>query len=182
MGLLYLIKRGPKPEWHKAPFHPVILCDLKKVATWEIGWVGDKTWAWSHEGKARPCGGWLLEFWNGFLVNYGHIVRTFELPDGAKCGFWRDYHDAENGLKSLFAGAVWYSWNKIPGWIAEKGGIYPPDDFTQEHILETIRAEYPAPEIIDRTFEHPPCWPKPIPFEEYLKKQARMDEEREGGE
>ena len=43
---LYLIKRGPRPEHHKAPYHPVILCDRKRIAKWEAGWTGDRAWVW----------------------------------------------------------------------------------------------------------------------------------------
>ena len=44
MSGVYLIKRGPRPEHHRAPFHPVIVCGKRRVAKWQAGWTGDAAW------------------------------------------------------------------------------------------------------------------------------------------
>lgn len=138
---LYLIKRGPKPEYHRAPFHPVILCNHKTVARWEVGWTGDQAWLWSREGSTDSRGGWLIERWNGLDIDYGHLVRGHTLPDGSHSAFWRDYHPWPAGIQDLFAGAVWWSLGKLPEWLAQRGVIYPPDAFTRTHIVDLYESD-----------------------------------------
>jgi len=61
MKRLYLIKRGPRPAYHRAPFHPVILCTHKRVADKEVGGTDDGDWLWTKFGWGRNGAGWLLE-------------------------------------------------------------------------------------------------------------------------
>ena len=138
MKYLYLIKRGPKPEYHRAPYHPVILCNLTRIAEWEMGASDDHAWVWQATGWHRRPGGWLLVRWNGLNIDYGHIVHGFALPDGSHAAFWRDYHDWPEGIRDLLPGAVWWSDKVIPSWLQERGVVYPPDNFTQQTILDHI--------------------------------------------
>jgi hypothetical protein len=134
MPNLYLIKRGSRPEYHNAPFHPVIICDRKRMAKWEAGNTGDGAWIWEKDGWTDNRSGWLLVRWNGFDIDFGHVVHSIEMPDGTRAGFWRDC-ESEQSVKDLFSGAVWWSSKPMPGWLQERGVIYPPDRFTQQSIL-----------------------------------------------
>lgn len=137
MKNLYLIKRGPKPTYHNAPFFPVIICDIRRVALEESEFSGDKATVWTKDGWDDNGHGWLIVQWNGLMINYGGLVRGFDLPDGTSAGFYREYED-KSTVKDLFAGAVWWSNKKMPEWLKEKGVIYPPDDFTQLRILDSV--------------------------------------------
>jgi hypothetical protein len=132
---VYLIKRGPKPSYHRAPFHPVIICAKRAVAKWEAGCTSDAAWVWSHERGAR-VGGWLLERWNGFDVDYGSVVHGIVMPDGTKAAFVHEHTGREPW--PLLAGAVWWDNKRMPRWLRTAGAIYPPDEFTQQTILDTI--------------------------------------------
>ena len=134
---LYLIQRGPRPDYHRAPFHPVVIADLKRVAKWEAGWSGDCATVWEREGWCYTGAGWLLARWQGMDVDYGHLVRVCSLPGGGRAGFWRDY-PAEQSVEGLFPGAVWYSIRKMPKWLEERGVVYPSDQFTRQHILDLV--------------------------------------------
>jgi hypothetical protein len=138
---IYLIKRGERPSYHKAPFHPVILCTLKRIAQWEAGSSSDHAWVWTNGLPGKPGVGWLLERWNGFDIDYGAVVHGFNLPDGTPAAFWRDYtprNENAGCVKDLFPGAVWWSDKIMPEWLQKRGVIYPPDKFTQWHILDHI--------------------------------------------
>jgi len=131
---LYLIKKGPQPEYHKAPYHPVIICDYKPLAKWEAGWTGDEYWVWEKDND--PHTGWLLVRWRGLDIDYGHLVRSHTLIDGTKIAI---VHDRDKEPWTLINGAVWFSTRHLPFWLTDKGAIYPPDDFTQDRILDTYR-------------------------------------------
>lgn len=154
---LYLIKRGPRPDFHKAPYHPVIICACKDVAKWEVGATSAGAWLWEKESD--PSSGWLLGRWNGLDLDYGHIVHGFKLPDGTPAAF---QHDRKAEPWTLLAGAVWWSDKPIPGWLMEKGVVYPPDEFTQKRILQVIEwsneAKRPYGPWPDVTAPH--FWPK----------------------
>lgn len=136
---LYLIKRPPPPYKIAVAHHPVIIATLKRVAEWESSYSGNKAWVWTqYYRNFGKDSGWLLTRWNGLIVDYGHIVRGFELPDGSQAGFWRDYACDEGSIKDLLPGAVWYSKELIPDWLLEKGVVYPQDDYTQQHILDIV--------------------------------------------
>lgn len=152
---IYLIKRGPKPDYHNAPFHPVVLCDLKRIAEWEAGWTGDRSWVWTHE-RHHESSGWLLERWEGLEIDYGHVVRGGELPDGTPMAFahrhrdlgyeplpdgkfrWLGHAEELQEPWTLLAGAVWWSDSRMPEWIEAAGVVYPPDHFSQQNILDNI--------------------------------------------
>jgi hypothetical protein len=138
---LYLIKRGPRPDHHRAPFHPYLICDRKKIAKWEAGSTDEAAWLWEKFTSIDDGYGWLLCRWNGFDVDFGPVVHGIRMPDGVMAGFWRDY-DSEYTVKDYFDGAVWWSNRPMPEWLQRRGVIYPPDTFTQGRILEEIRHEY----------------------------------------
>lgn len=132
---LYLIKRGPKSQCHKAPYHPIIICTRLPVAKWEADWSGDLAWVWEKE--ADESSGWLLTRWNGLDIDYGHVVRVFFLPDGTAAGI---FHDRDLEPWSLMDGATWWSDHNMPSWVAEKGVKYPPDQFTIDRIVEASQS------------------------------------------
>jgi hypothetical protein len=131
---VYLIKRGPRPEYHRAPFHPVIICGKRKVAKVEAGWTGDAAYVWEHERNWHG-GGWLLARWKGFDVDYGHVVRACTMPDGSSAAF---QHEMDAEPWTLLNGAVWWDDKKMPEWLAKAGVVYPSDDFSQQSILDLI--------------------------------------------
>lgn len=129
--MIYLIKRGPKPEYHKAPYHRIIVCDLEYIMKSEADWTGNKCLAWTKDND--PYTGWLIIKWKGLNIDYGHIVRVCVLPDGkTKTGI---FHDRNKEPWKLLKKATWFSCNKLPDWLINSGVTYPKDDFTQEAIL-----------------------------------------------
>lgn len=165
LPFLYLVKRGPRPSHHRAPYHPVIVCDRRSIALWEAGDTGDQAWVW--RGWNNPHMGWLLSRWNGLDIDYGHIVHSVPLPDGTPTSF---YHATSTGqfpyMKEFFAlfdGAVWWSDREMPAWLQERGVVYPPDRFTRQRILDNI-ADDGHSGFNDRP--DPPFWPPVIPDEE----------------
>jgi hypothetical protein len=127
---IYLVKRGPRPSYAKASWHPVIVASRKHTAEWEAGWTGDGAWVWEHN-KREGGSGWLLCRWAGLDINYGHIVRGCVLPDGTKAGI---EHDRTKEPWRLLAGAVWWSDEPIPAWLREAGVVVAADEFTKERI------------------------------------------------
>lgn len=134
MSQIYLIKRGPRPAHHREPYHPVVICPRKKIAGWEASWSGDHAWVWTHDRKS-PSSGWLLTRWNGLDIDYGHIVRGFELPDGTPAAF---VHDPRLEPWTLIDGAVWWDTSLIPEWLAAIGCVYPPDTFSRRRLIESL--------------------------------------------
>ena len=134
---LYLVKRGPRPSYHKAPYHPIIICTRRPIAEWESDWTGRGSWVWLKE--ADKSSGWLLVKWEGLNVDYGHIVRACMLPDGkTKAGI---FHDRKEEPWSLMDGACWWSDHNMPEWIADKGVKYPNDEFTVRSVIRATNAE-----------------------------------------
>lgn len=134
---LYLIQRGPQPRYQKVAFHPVIICDRKRVAVVEMGMSDDRANVWVGVDNPQHSHGWILRRWRGLDIDYGHTGYSFDLFDGTKAGIYRDY-DNECTVKHLFAGAIWWSDKQIPAWLVEKGVLYPSDNFSQMQILDTL--------------------------------------------
>lgn len=135
---LYLIKRGPRPDYHKAPFHPVILCRTKTAAEWEAGCTCKRATVWSHH-PADKWTGWLLLRWQGLVIDYGPgVMHGCSPADGVNGGF---YHDCTAEPWTLLCGAVWWDDKQMPERVAEAGAVYPPDEFTQQRILDWIAEE-----------------------------------------
>lgn len=152
--MYYLIKRGPRPENHRAPFHPVIICGLKRVALWQVGATNDKSWLWSSGHFGLPAG-WLLLRWNGLDIDYGHVVREVgPLPDGTHTGF---FHDRDKEPWTLIDGAVWWHTRKMPTCLADLGVKYPEDEFTQQRITDNVANDG----MIGFRRDRPPFWPEP---------------------
>ncbi|MCK5218681.1 hypothetical protein KAR10_04115 [bacterium] len=134
---IYLIKRGPRPDYHRAPFHPVIVCAKKYMAKREAGCTEDRAWLWSRESTKLNGEGFLLERWNGLDIDYGHLVREVgPMPDGTHTAFFHPHKKGEPW--SLLDGAVWWDNKKMPPGFEKAGVVYPPDDFTQTRIIDTI--------------------------------------------
>lgn len=133
---LYLIQRGPRPNYHKAPFHPVIICTLKRIADWEAMDTGRQCNVWVNDFNV-PGAGWLLIRWQGLILDYGTTVHKMTMPDGTEAGFYRDYDDPHT-IKHLLPGAVWWSNKVMPKWLMERGVVYPSDKFTQQVILDAV--------------------------------------------
>jgi hypothetical protein len=175
--VIYCIKRGPMPEHHNAPFHPVIVCDNKDFAKWEAGWTDDKAWVWSHESGCPECG-WLLDRWNGFDIDYGHIVRSLILPDGSHGAIahrhrdrgydrtgpepkWLGYTGELQEPWSILTGATWWSSKKMPAWIEALGVLHPADTFSRNNIMS--RAVFGHETGCDMQARYPSWWPMPAP-------------------
>ena len=130
MRNVYLVERQSRPNWHRAPYHRVILCDLIAVARAEAGWSGDRASIWEHEWGTTG-GGWLVRRWRGLDIDYGYLVRATELPDGSITGFrHRDAHPWP-----ILAQAVWWSPRPVPDRWAKRGISIPDDDFSRSRIL-----------------------------------------------
>jgi hypothetical protein len=137
--VLFLVERGPRPEYHKAQFHPVVICTARHTASWEAGWSGDRANLWVQcEGPGRDSSGWLLLRWKGLEIDYGHIVRSFTLPDGSDKAAIS--HDRHGPPWSLMNGAVWWSTRVIPQWLLDRGVVLPTDGFSVERIIEDAGA------------------------------------------
>lgn len=133
---LFLVKRGPRPQYHSAPYHPVILCSNRKIARHQAGWSGDLSSVW-EKWPSGSDGGFLIRRWNGLDIDYGWLVRGHSLPDGTESGF---YHDREGEPWSLLSSSVWWSTrNRVPEWL---DGIVslPSDSFSLTMIDEDERA------------------------------------------
>lgn len=170
--VLFFIKRGPKPDYHQAPFHPYIICTRKGVATWEAGWTGDRTWLWSHEA-ADSGSGWLLERWEGLNIDYGHLVRGCSLPDGTHVGFYHKHrdlgYDPETKQRlgyaaelqepwNLLPQAVWWSLDPIPEWLKDQGVMVPMDEFSRHRIIEDYSFADQQERKRDRPYPEAPEW------------------------
>jgi hypothetical protein len=132
---LYLIKRGPRPAYHNAPFHPVIICTRLDIARNEAGNSAAGAWIWERGSALDNGHGWLLTRWNGLDINYG-VVHNFTLPDGAHAAFWRDYEAWPEGVQDLLPGAVWWSRKKMPAWLEQRGVIHVPDTFSRTTVVD----------------------------------------------
>lgn len=166
---VYLVKRGPRPPYHRAPFHPVIICGKVKVAKWEAGSSRSASSVWEHERPHRG-GGWLFARWKGFDIDYGGVVSSLTLPDGDEAAFVHEHTGREPW--TLLAGAVWWDDKKIPAWLADAGVVYPPDSFTQQRILDDIASD--GCSGFGRA--RPAHWPEPIEVElEPTPRNAKPD-------
>lgn len=152
-----LIKRGPRPGYSRAPFHPVVIVAKKRLLEWERGWTGDGATVWEHE-RGTGGGGWLLTRWAGFDIDYGHTVRCVTLPDGTTGAF---AHDENQEPWTLLTGAVWLDDKRLPQWLDRRGAIYPPDRFTRNGLLDRIADDCVSG--IGRESAWPPFWPTASP-------------------
>lgn len=136
MRSYYLVKRGPRPSHHTAPFHPVIVCDRRPTAMWQADWTGDRSWVWVCEARGgAPSGGLLLLKAAGLDVNYGHIVRGGEIMvDGelAVMGFHHPHSRPDTW--ALLREATWWSPRPLPVGLSDLGVKLADDDFTQRTI------------------------------------------------
>jgi hypothetical protein len=130
-NVIFLVKRRQRTETHKMPYHhQIIICTRKHTAQWEAGDTGDHSWVWEHS-RAMESGGWLLVRWNGFDVDYGHMVRSIIMPDGTNGAF---VHERDREPWTLLQSAVWWSDEPIPEWLAKLGVQLPEDEFSRGKI------------------------------------------------
>lgn len=133
---VWLVKHGPGygAHFHESlvpgSVHPVVVCSQRHTAYWEAGATGRGATVWVHD--ASTGGGWLIERWNGFDLDYGHVVHGFDLPDGTRSGFVHRHTEREPW--SLLDGAVWWSPHRMPDWLREDGVVYPQDSHSRKKI------------------------------------------------
>lgn len=131
---IYLIKRGPRPSYHEAPYHPVIICAKRGVANWEAGCTGDRAWVWERITHKKDGAGFLLVRWNGFDIDYGNVVHDIgKMPDGTDCCFVHP-HKKDQEPWSLLPGSVWWDDKPLPADLKEMGVVIAEDDFSKERI------------------------------------------------
>ncbi|MFA6046915.1 MAG: hypothetical protein WC718_18170 [Phycisphaerales bacterium] len=132
---LYLIKRGPRPDYHRAPYHPVIVCADMTMADWEIGCTCQRATVWTHDPRDLSTG-WLLQRWRGLVIDYGGGVQHGCSPvEGVHGGY---YHDRYAEPWTLLPGAVWWTDKRMPAFLEAAGVVYPSDNFTQQDILDWL--------------------------------------------
>lgn len=143
---LWLIKRGPKPDYHRAPFHPVIATDRKWVAEWEAGCSCDRATVWMRGSHRDDGEGWLLVMWDGFPIRHGYVIhacRHDEIPSG----FRHPHREGEPW--ALLDGASWWSWKVLPEWLAARGVTLPTDEHSRLIIDEHERdRRHPIPRTV----------------------------------
>lgn len=148
-----LIERGPKPEHHRAPWSPVIICTAKHTANWEVGDSNAQSSLWSLPAS-EVGGGWLLERYKGFNIDYGSQVKLINLWDGTVAGF---AHDRNDKPFTLLKGAVWWSYDEMPEWLREAGVVYPSDEWTKSMIRKDLGScrlgQSREEKLMDRRYE-----------------------------
>lgn len=147
---LYLIHRGPQyadpHQWceslRETSVHMVIVCTRKATAKWEAGDSGEGSTVWVRSA-ADGGEGWLLTKWRGLDVDYGHLVRGFTLPDGSRTGFFHPGNPSPEHRRpwDSLNGAIWWSDQDLPAWLAKRGVRLPTDRHTLEAIYNDIGRE-----------------------------------------
>lgn len=129
---LWLIERKPKPDWHNAPYHQVILCTARHTAEWEGGGSPDGATVWNQcdlRKDSKYLHTWFLVRWKGLDCHtFRGAAVYFDLPDGSNT---REHSERAH---SLVVGAVWWSDKPLPQFLRDLGVIEAPDDFTRELI------------------------------------------------
>ena len=127
---LFLIIRGPQGEFHKAPFHPIIICSRKHTAKWEAGDTEDGATVFVNMDP--PYGNWLLSRYKGYDI-VGN-PKFFTLFDG------KESRDISQISDNTFRDAIWWSYDGMPDCLKEKGVSYATDNFTKERIADDAGA------------------------------------------
>jgi len=166
---VYLILRSDKPKHHNAPYHSVILCSRKHIAKWEAGDSSDKATVFTKNND--PHEGFLMERYKGFDIDYGHIVKLIDLfDDEMKSGF---HHPHTTNTWELLKGATWWSYDKLPQWLIDRGVTYPEDNFTKRRILDDSgwneTADSPLLQLEQKGYEFP-SWLEIIDHKKQYKK------------
>lgn len=128
--MLYLIKRGPKPAYHLAPFHPVVICDSQPMADEEVMGTSQGDTMWVQTDIKQLSHSWRLVRWQGLDIDYRPVVCYITLPDGRSSRMY------EADVELLLPGAIWWSSKVMPKAAEKRGVIYAPDKFTQQRILD----------------------------------------------
>lgn len=129
---LYLIIRGEQSEFHKAPFHPYIICTQKHTADWEAGDSNEK--ATVYMKPADEYSGFLMVRYKGFDIDYGNVVKEIELFDGTTASFSHTGDYPWNILDKC----IWWSYSEMPEWLKKEGVQFAQDEFTKSTILSDM--------------------------------------------
>lgn len=127
---LAIVIRGEKPEFHKAPFHPVIIVSRKHVMEWESEGTENGATVLINLGCADTGYSWLVHRYKGYVLDGNGY---FDLFDGANT---KDISTFEYVSKELLPKAVWWSYDRMPEWLLEYGVKHVEDDFSKEMILQ----------------------------------------------
>jgi hypothetical protein len=125
---LFLIIRGERSEHHKADFHPIIICSRKHTAKWEAGATVDGATVFENMAPESAAGNWLLCRYKGY-----DIVGTpqyFTLFDG------KESRDISTISDETFNNAIWWSYDRMPEYLKDKGVHYATDEFTKNRIMQ----------------------------------------------
>lgn len=153
---LYLIIRGEKPSYQRAPYHPVIVCTRKHTAKWEAGETGDGSTVFQ---EMAPNGEWLLVKYKGFNMDYSKSCTFIDLFDGKNS---REIGRREEIMR-LIKEAVWWSYDRVPDYAKDWGIRFPEDTFTKKIIIEDagmcLLPESKAIKLEDKLDEYDlPAW------------------------
>ena len=125
---VFLIIRGEKSEFHKAPFCPIILCSRRHTAEWESGNTEDGSTV-LYNYSLTDEGNWILTKYKGYGIKSNGFIKLFDGNDSYGVS-------DRNHINELLKDAVWWSYDEIPTWLLQKGVKYPSDDFTKRLIVE----------------------------------------------
>lgn len=107
----------------------------KAKAQREAGWSGDFATVWERGTHLNDGSGFLLVRWKGLEIDYGHVVRTFALPDGS-IGTGFCHPDPNREPWSLLDGAIWWSTAKLPAALRGMGVVEADDQFSRDWIQD----------------------------------------------
>lgn len=127
---LWLIIRGKQPDYHNAPYHPIILCSRKHTAEWESRDVTKGATVLYNAGGTDRSGNWFLGRYKGYDCDTN---QYFTLFDGVDTG---DFTDKTRIETEVISKAVWWSYDLMPDWIRKLGCKFPNDEFTKRMILD----------------------------------------------
>jgi len=133
MTAFYIVKRD-ETHWRTATRPSVMLCTRRDVARWIAGATDEKSWIWESGGDDHA--GLLLVRWQGLDIDYGHVVRLMELPDGDQRAF--DHEAKRPETWALFQQATWWSPRRMPAWVEKRGAKYP----TEQKQFRAILLDY----------------------------------------
>ncbi len=126
---LYLVIRGPKSEFHKAPYHPIIVCSRQHTARWESKNTTDGHTVYWNAYPHKGHGNWFLGRYKGYEMS-GNLGPSFVFFDGCVNSDLCNHQK----VNELLNGAVWWSYDRMPDFVKEMGVVHVEDDFTKEWI------------------------------------------------
>lgn len=146
---IYLIERGPKESQNNVQIHPVIVCSRLYTAKWEARNTETGATVWEQFSPFDGIGNWFCCKYKGY--EFDNILNVnFVLFDGIPM------KEVNERAKKLLQGAVWWSYDRMPKWVAEAGVVYPPDDWSKDVIWRDygIPDSYQGRKIEDKKYEY----------------------------